>query len=405
MCKWSNVRLKLLALLGLLLIPSLAFSQTVTFTGNLVNLGLAAVTQTNSYVSITLRNYGSNIPRVNGVGIISTAALNLFPNSSGVVSGNVIGVDQIIPQQTWYTICVFYQGVLAFPCANYAICLNAYGGTCSSTGSTFNLNSAIPLITGAVQPPLLPGSFSMGTTGDVVQYTSPTTLGDAGIAANVVTTLTGIQSLTNKTLAGPTITGTVSGGASYTSPTITGTVAGGASFTSPTITSPTVTGTDTGVETLGGKTLTSPIIIGSPSGTGIPTTTLKKGSGSGNYPTTSSTMANVDGTNLLLGPVTIPTGWKMTIAVRCTAQISNTATNPVIQLFDTQGSTILDLATTNPTTIGSNWQMTLLGMITGDGNSHTVSLQFKSSDNTNTVTLINGATDSPKMLFTLSPSN
>lgn len=70
------------------------------------------------------------------------------------------------------------------------------------------------------------------------------------------------DTLTNKTLTGPTLTspaisGTVTGGASYTAPTLTsptvsGTVAGGASYTAPTLTSPTISGTVAGAPTASG---------------------------------------------------------------------------------------------------------------------------------------------------------
>lgn len=66
-----------------------------------------------------------------------------------------------------------------------------------------------------------------------------------GVTGALVGT-TDTQTLTNKSLTSPAITGTVTGGASYASPSITGTVAGGASYTGPTITSPSITGAVTG---------------------------------------------------------------------------------------------------------------------------------------------------------------
>ena len=74
------------------------------------------------------------------------------------------------------------------------------------------------------------------------------------------------QTLSAKTLSSPDVTGTVSGGASYTSPTLTGVVGGSADYTSPEI-SGTVSGnatysgiTLTGTTPASGATLTSPTL-------------------------------------------------------------------------------------------------------------------------------------------------
>lgn len=69
---------------------------------------------------------------------------------------------------------------------------------------------------------------------------------------DVVVGTNATQTLTNKTLTSPTITGTVGGSASYTSPTITGTVAGGASYTAPTVNGGTFSGTIAGTPTYSG---------------------------------------------------------------------------------------------------------------------------------------------------------
>lgn len=67
-----------------------------------------------------------------------------------------------------------------------------------------------------------------------------------GVTGNLVGE-TSTQTLTNKTLTSPVITGTVTGGASYTSPSITGTVGGGATYSAPNLRDAIVLNSATGV--------------------------------------------------------------------------------------------------------------------------------------------------------------
>lgn len=113
-----------------------------------------------------------------------------------------------------------------------------------------------------------------GTTGNgaptVLQNSAPTVtrqLGFAssfmqfhdGTAARVVVTEVGTQTLTNKTLTAPALSGTVTG---------TYTLGGTPTISSPSISSPVFSGTATGTYTLGGTpTLSSPVISGTATGT------------------------------------------------------------------------------------------------------------------------------------------
>jgi hypothetical protein len=206
-----------------------------------------------------------------------------------------------------------------------------------------------------------------------------------------------------------TFTRTTSTGGTQVMHQLPFTVAGGniTILGSPTIASPTITGTDTGTETLVNKTLststlTSPVINGTPSGTGIPTITLKKGSGGGNYSSASTSYVDVDAANLGY-TVTIPTGWKLAVSASGNISVLTAAVLVSASLFDS--STLVETEI-NPNAASAIFQFTLNWVITGDGNSHTVKLQYKTSNGSDSVQIINNsATLTPTILFTLTPSN
>lgn len=153
-------------------------------------------------------------------------------------------------------------------------------------------------------------------------------------------------------------------------------------------------------------TMKATTFIGALTGTAsgnVPTITLKKGSGAGNYTTSADTnYHDVDATNLSY-TVVVPTGWKMSVAASG-AISSITAVAPVqVALYD--GATILELpvipaSTVSYSTFALNW------VILGDGNSHTVKLQFKTTNGSDTATIQNAsATNLPTMVFRLEYSN
>lgn len=165
--------------------------------------------------------------------------------------------------------------------------------------------------------------------------------------------------------------------------------------------------TDTAVgkattDLLTNKTLTAPVINGTSTGTGIPTVTLKKGTNAGNYTSTSLTFVQVDGTNLLF-TVTIPSGWKLTIAASGIIT-SNTAVATVqAGIFD--GGVALTLMQMNPTGAGTFEAFALNWVINGDGASHTIDLRYLTGNASDAVSIGNSGNFIPSMVFVLTPSN
>jgi len=156
-------------------------------------------------------------------------------------------------------------------------------------------------------------------------------------------------------------------------------------------------------DVLTNKTLTAPVINGTPTGTGIPTVTLKKGSGGGNYTTSSATYVQVDSTNLLY-TVTIPTGWKL-IATAGADITSNTAAVLVLIAIADGGSVIVESGVT-PSAATVVSRINCSTIITGDGASHTIDLRFRTSNVADAAVLTNiTSTLLPTMTFLLTPSN
>lgn len=167
---------------------------------------------------------------------------------------------------------------------------------------------------------------------------------------------------------------------------------------------------DSAAQTMTSKTLTSPVINGTPTGTGLPTITLKKGSGSGNYTHSGDTnYAVVDATNLCY-TATIPTGWKLVVEAQA-ALTTGTAPDLVsMALTDNAACSTANAGILNETTMvgeaAGAESAKLVWVIAGDGNSHNVALQFKTAAGNHAATAVNSsATLTPTMVFMLMPSN
>lgn len=237
-----------------------------------------------------------------------------------------------------------------------------------------------------------------------------------GTAANasgtiVAASLTGLTGQITPNAAGGIAVGTTTlpfsslwlGSTSAHNVQITGTFTGNRVWTIPD-----VTDTATGIaaaQTLTNKTLTSPVINGTPSGTGIPTATVVQGSGSGNYSSTSTSYTNVDGTNLTY-TVTIPTGWKLMIWAAADAGVLTAAVAVYVAISD-GGTPLTECEILPQAVIGTSIKRAaLVDMVVGDGNPHTITLQYKTSNAADAVELLNtSATLTPHMTFLLTPSN
>ncbi len=138
--------------------------------------------------------------------------------------------------------------------------------------------------------------------------------------------------------------------------------------------------------------------------------TLKKGTGSGNYTTASTTYVHV-GASELCDTVTIPAGWKLGIVVNGALGTATGAVVANLAISDnatctTDNAGIL-VETTETTTAAATLQaIGLACVIAGDGASHNVALQFKTSNGADSATILNSsATSLPTVVYTLLPSN
>lgn len=131
----------------------------------------------------------------------------------------------------------------------------------------------------------------------------------------------------------------------------------------------------------------------------------KTGDGSTSYSTTSGTLVDVDATNLSY-TVTVPTGYKLHISATasCTGTAGGTNEND-LAITDTSTGTVLNQVSANPAVTGGSLPFALNAVLTGDGASHTIRLQFLST-NSVAMGIINstGSHRIPTMTFMLMPS-
>jgi hypothetical protein len=132
-----------------------------------------------------------------------------------------------------------------------------------------------------------------------------------------------------------------------------------------------------------------------------PTTTLKTGTGNGtNYTSMSISYAPVDSTNLAY-TVTIPVGWKLLISASGGIQCDTTSVQVLVAIYD--GSNAVAVSDSIPA-VGTLTGWSMNTVINGDGASHPITLQFKTTSTMSKVEIVNN-TCYPMMTFFLTPSN
>jgi hypothetical protein len=129
------------------------------------------------------------------------------------------------------------------------------------------------------------------------------------------------------------------------------------------------------------------------------------------YATTSTTMANIDATNLKL-TITIPLGSKLLLWCQGFMN-TNSASGGLIGIFDNIAAAVISTGGRSSDSAGSWGTISVRAVIAGDGNSHTITLQFKTNNSGSAFDLGNGALGSsainatgqtPSMIAELLPS-
>lgn len=86
-----------------------------SFTLNLQDVANASAFQ-NLFIRFELKNYGDATPGVPGVFVLIPPFKDFYPNSSGTITGEIVGNDVISPINTFYTISFFGNGECFYRC-------------------------------------------------------------------------------------------------------------------------------------------------------------------------------------------------------------------------------------------------------------------------------------------------
>jgi len=143
------MKLRAIALLAALLWASSAWATTVT--GTMKDIQGSLLSGTGDYATFQLMNFGSNVPKLTGTGILlSKVPFRVTPAQlqAGVtIQGNYL----ITPAGTFYRVAFFQSGE-PFRSADYRLCV-VTSNACSADVASLNLDSATPLTTTPVVAP------------------------------------------------------------------------------------------------------------------------------------------------------------------------------------------------------------------------------------------------------------
>ena len=134
-----------------------------------------------------------------------------------------------------------------------------------------------------------------------------------------------------------------------------------------------------------------------------PTLTQKMGSGLGDYTHSGDTnLVDVDPINLSY-TVTVPVGWKLKIQAMGSCYVSTNVA--FLELAISDGGTPLAVQVVVPGVVGSPMAFGVQYLLNGDGNSHTIRLQYKTFTAGDAISIFNQTLAAPTMLFELTQSN
>lgn len=136
--------------------------------------------------------------------------------------------------------------------------------------------------------------------------------------------------------------------------------------------------------------------VTTPSAIAAPSIVTRKGSGSGNYTTTSATYVDVDATNLAY-TATVSTGSKIIIVV--TGRVYSVGGAHGESLAITDGTTVLAELTNLNANNGNGSPFTLSYAFIGDNASHTFKLRFAEPGGGTCGIGNSTPTDTPQMMF------